>query len=189
MKKLVILASGSGTNAQRIIEYFKEKKTAEVEAVFSNRKEAFVLQRAKKFGVPAKHFSRADFYENNSLFEEIKALQPDLIILAGFLWLIPNNILKNWHDRILNIHPALLPNYGGKGMYGHHVHEAVIKNKEKESGITIHLVNERYDEGQRLFQARCPVLPDDTADSLAGRIHNLEHKHFPEVIDSYLQKI
>ncbi len=189
MKKLVILASGSGTNAQRIIEYFKEKKTAEVAAVFSNRKDAFVLQRAIKLEVPAKHFSRADFYENNSLFEEIKALHPDLIILAGFLWLIPDNILKNWPDRILNIHPALLPNYGGKGMYGHHVHEAVIKNKEKESGITIHLVNERYDEGHRLFQAKCPVLPGDTADSLAERIHQLEHKHFPEVIDSYLQKI
>lgn len=189
MKNIVIFASGSGTNAERIAAYFAPKDDAKVSAIYCNKKNAYVLQRAQKRNIPARVFSKADFYETDTVYQELKELKADLIVLAGFLWLVPQNILNTWHNRIINIHPALLPKYGGKGMYGHYVHEAVIKNKEKESGISIHLVNERYDEGRILYQAQCPVMKNDSPDSLAERIHELEHKHYPIVIDEYLQQL
>ncbi len=187
MKNIIILASGSGTNAQRIAEHFENNKGVCIQAIFSNRTDAYVLQRAEKLGIPAYSFSRDDIYSNGSLLKKFEEFSPDLIVLAGFLWLIPSEIIQKWP--IINIHPALLPKYGGKGMFGHHVHEAVIRNGEKESGITIHLVNEKYDDGQRLFQAKCPVFQDDVADTLAERIHRLEHEHFPKVIETFLETL
>ena len=145
-----------------------------------------MLERAKQLNVKSQYFNREDFYYSDRVVECLKENQIDFIVLAGFLWLIPDNILKEYPNKIINIHPALLPNYGGKGMHGHHVHEAVIAAKEPESGITIHYVNEHYDEGNIIFQAKCSITSEDTADSLAEKIHLLEKEHFPKVIDSLL---
>ncbi len=186
MKKILIFASGSGTNAQNIIEYFNELVEINVSLVFSNNKDAKVLDRAKNLGVDTVVFTREDLYQNSKVIEMLANEQPDLIVLAGFLWLIPSSIIKKFPNKIVNIHPALLPKYGGKGMYGMHVHRAVIDNKETESGITIHFVNEEYDAGDIIFQATCPVEKDDTPDLLAQRIHKLEHEHFPKVIEKVL---
>ena len=186
MKKILIFASGSGTNAQNIIEYFNRLVEIKVSLVFSNKKEAKVLERAKKLGVETVVFSRDDLYNNNRVMNLIEKEQPDLIVLAGFLWLIPTSIIKNYPDKIVNIHPALLPKYGGKGMYGMNVHRAVIENNEVESGITIHYVNEKYDEGDIIFQASCLVESNDTPELLAQRIHTLEHQHFPAVIEKLI---
>ena len=189
MKRIVIFASGSGSNAQRIIEYFREHHLdAEVAAVYTNNPKAYVLERCKELQVPCKLFNRNDFYTNSTVLQMLRQDEAHLIVLAGFLWLIPPALVNAYPQRIINIHPALLPAYGGKGMYGHHVHEAVIANKEKESGITIHLVNEEYDKGKHLFQAKVAITETDTPDSLAAKIHELEHRHFPEVIAGYLQK-
>jgi phosphoribosylglycinamide formyltransferase-1 len=190
VKRIVIFASGSGSNAQRIIEYFREHPTnAEVVAVYTNNPNAYVIERCKALHVTCRLFNRTDFYNSTTVLDMLQHDQAHLLVLAGFLWLIPPPLVHAYPQRILNIHPALLPAYGGKGMYGHHVHEAVMANKEKESGITIHLVNEEYDKGAHLFQAKVNVTESDTPDSLAQKIHELEHKHFPEVIDSYLQKL
>jgi len=186
MKKILIFASGSGTNAQNIIEYFNELVEINVSLVFSNNKDAKVLDRAKNLGVDTVVFTREDLYQNSKVIEMLANEQPDLIVLAGFLWLIPSSIIKKFPNKIVNIHPALLPKYGGKGMYGMHVHRAVIDNNETESGITIHFVNEEYDAGDIIFQATCPVEKDDTPDLLAQRIHKLEHEHFPKVIEKVL---
>ena len=186
MKKILIFASGSGTNAQNIIEYFNELVEINVSLVFSNNKDAKVLDRAKNLGVDTVVFTREDLYQNSKVIEMLANEQPDLIVLAGFLWLIPSSIIKKFPNKIVNIHPALLPKYGGKGMYGMHVHRAVIDNNETESGITIHFVNEEYDAGDIIFQATCPVEKDDTPDLLAQRIHTLEHEHFPKVIEKVL---
>ena len=145
-----------------------------------------MLERAKQLNVKSVYFNREDFYSSDKVVECLKENQIDFIVLAGFLWLIPDNILKEYPNKIINIHPALLPKYGGKGMHGHHVHEAVIAAKEQESGITIHYVNEKYDEGNIIFQAKCSITPEDTADSLAEKIHLLEKEHFPKVIDNLL---
>lgn len=185
-KGIVILASGSGTNAEAIARYFEPGANAKVSLILSNRCDAYVLVRAKKLNIPALCFSRADFYETDLVLNRLEAENPALIVLAGFLLLMPDNIIRNFPKRIINIHPALLPKYGGKGMYGSNVHEAVIAAREKESGISIHYVNEKYDEGDIIFQARCPILPNDTAETLAQRIHALEHKHYPEVIEKLL---
>lgn len=183
MNNLAIFASGSGTNAGQIMKYFQSHASIRVSLVLSNKPDAFVLQRAKQFGVPEMVFSRSEFYSSDLIIKKLKENDIRFIVLAGFLWLVPENLLASFPGRIINIHPALLPAYGGKGMYGSKVHEAVILNKEKESGITIHYVNGEYDRGDVIFQARCPVLPDDTAETLAGRIHELEYRHFPEIIE------
>jgi len=187
-KKIVIFASGSGTNAENIIKYFQESSDTNVLAVFSNKKYAGALKRAHDLQVKALHFDRDSFYQTNEVLHILEDMNPDLIVLAGFLWLFPSNIIAGFPDRIINIHPALLPKFGGKGMYGNKVHQAVIDKKEKESGISIHYVNERYDEGNIIFQATIPITEGDTPESLAEKIHTLEYKHFPEVIEQLLQK-
>ena len=187
-KKIVIFASGSGTNAENIIKFFQKTENTKVQAVFSNKKFAGALERAHKLGIKALHFDRDALYNSNDILNLLKDMDPDLIVLAGFLWLFPSNIIQQFPDKIINIHPALLPKYGGKGMYGAKVHEAVIARKEKESGITIHYVNEKYDEGQTIFQATTPIDQNDDATSLAEKIHELEYRHFPEVIQQLLEK-
>ncbi len=186
--KLAIFASGNGSNAEAIIKYFLADKHVEVAAVYTNNKSAFVLQRADRYGLPATVFTKEEFHAPAFTWQ-LQQQGFDLLVLAGFMWLVPPALVAAFPDKIINIHPALLPAYGGKGMYGHFVHEAVIRNKEKKSGITIHYVNEQYDRGDILFQAECPVLPDDTPDTLARRIHHLEHHHYPRVIAGLCRKI
>jgi phosphoribosylglycinamide formyltransferase-1 len=188
MKRLVIFASGSGSNAENIATYFKDKEGIEVALILSNNPKARVLERAKRLGLSAITFNRKAFMEHSYISDLLKQMDPDLIILAGFLWKIPDSLISAFPDRIINIHPALLPKYGGKGMYGHHVHEAVIANKELVSGISIHYVNEHYDEGTIIFQASCTLNELDTVESLSDKIHALEMKHFPEVIEQLLNK-
>lgn len=186
MKRIAIFASGNGTNAERIMEYFSADDAVNIELVLTNNPNAGVLPRAKKFGVASMVFSRDELYKSDKIIDALLDKRIDFIILAGFLWLIPSTIIKKYPHRIINIHPALLPKYGGKGMFGHHVHDAVINNKEKHSGITIHYVNEHYDEGNIIFQATCDISLDETADSLASKIHKLEYEHFPEVIEKLI---
>ncbi len=186
MKKIVIFASGNGTNAENIIRYGQEKGTYKVALVASNKPDAFVLKRAGSIGVPTFVFNRKEFYETNTILRLLDRFSPDLIVLAGFLWLIPENIVDSWHKKIINIHPALLPKYGGKGMYGHHVHQAVKNNNEKESGITIHYVDKQFDTGQIIFQKKCPIVETDSPDDIAEKVHQLEHKFFPQVIERTL---
>jgi phosphoribosylglycinamide formyltransferase-1 len=186
MKHIVVFASGSGTNAQQIAEYFSGSNFARVIMIYSNREDAFVLQRAYQMNISTVVFNRVDFYENDLIFNQLDQLHPDLIVLAGFLWKVTEKIVRAFPKRIVNIHPALLPKYGGKGMYGEHVHRAVVENCEKESGITIHYVNENYDEGALILQARCTIDKDDTPESLAGKIHLLEYKYYPKTIEQIL---
>lgn len=188
MIKVAIFASGSGTNAQRIIEYFSNHRSIKVEIIFTNNKDAFVIERAKKLNIPYFLFNRKDFSENNVVLEKLRENKIDFIVLAGFLWLVPPKIIQEYNGRIVNIHPALLPNYGGKGMYGEFVHKAVVANKETHSGITIHYVNENYDQGDIIFQAKCMVTPEDTPESLAHKIHSLEYEHFPQIIEQVIEK-
>jgi phosphoribosylglycinamide formyltransferase-1 len=186
MKNIVIFASGNGSNAQRIAEYFADKREVSIKRIYSNKTDAFVLTRARNLNIPGRAFTRQEFYESGTILRELENDKPDLIVLAGFLWKVPDPIIARFPNRIINIHPALLPKYGGKGMYGARVHEAVIQNEDKTSGITIHFVNERYDEGAIIFQASCPVSKDDTPDTLAVRVHQLEYAHFPEQIEKLL---
>jgi len=186
MKRIVIFASGSGTNAENLIKFFHNRENASVIQVLSNNPRAKVLNRCKKLKVSALSFNKIAFTETNDVLQILKNSQPDLIILAGFLWKFPEKILNHFPNKIINIHPALLPKYGGKGMYGMYVHEAVVNNKEKETGITIHYVNEHYDEGAIIFQSKCTVLATDSAEDVASKIHELEMKHFPEVVNSLL---
>ena len=188
MKHICIFASGSGTNAQNIIEYFKKKKNIEISLVLSNKKEAYVLQRAQLLDVSTGFFSREDFH-NYTVLKLLEEYRIDFIVLAGFLWLIPEGFLRAYPNRIVNIHPALLPKYGGKGMYGARVHETVLENKEKESGISIHYVNEEYDKGNIIFQAWCKIEQGETADSLAEKVHELEYEHYPRVIEELVDSI
>lgn len=183
MPRLAIFASGNGTNAQRIIEYFSGHPTITVKLVLSNKPDAGVVDRAKNLGVETMVFNRLSFYETWMVPEKLTSCRIDFIILAGFLWLIPKNILTAYPGRIINIHPALLPKYGGKGMFGNSVHEAVIAAGDPESGITIHHVDENYDEGRIIFQAKCTITEKDTPESLAVKVHQLEYRHFPEVIE------
>jgi len=187
MKKIALFASGNGTNVQQIAEYFKNNNNVKIELIIVNKKDAYVRQRARDLGIEDIYFNREDFYNSNKVLDILMEKKIDFIVLAGFLWMVPQNILDNFPNSIINIHPALLPKYGGKGMYGHHVHEAVITNKEKESGITIHYVNDHYDEGQIIFQAKCEIMPNDTADDLAEKIHLLEKEYFPKIIESVLE--
>lgn len=185
MKRIVILASGSGTNAENIIKYFKNSNLISVVQVLSNKKDAKVLERAKLLEVNNSSFNRTDFYTSDKVLNNLK-LNADYVILAGFLWKIPSNIIEAFPNKIINIHPALLPKYGGKGMYGMHVHNAVVQNKEKESGITIHYVNENYDEGAIIFQKRFEILVCDYAEDVAAKIHTLEQENFPKVIEKVI---
>ena len=185
MKRLAILASGSGSNAEKIIVHFQNSEIAEIALVASNKADAFVLERARKFDVPTFSFSRKEM-DAGVLLEKLQQENIDWVILAGFLLKIPIELTRAFPNRIVNIHPALLPKYGGKGMYGSFVHEAVKAAGEKETGITIHLVNENYDEGRIVFQASVPLTPDETPDTIAEKVHALEHRHYPEVIEGLL---
>jgi len=188
MKRIVIFASGSGTNTQHIAGYFSDSDDAQVVMIFSNRKDAYVLQRAHQMNIPAFAFDKTDFYENDVILNQLYSLHPNLIVLAGFLWKVPEKIVQAFPNQIINIHPALLPKYGGKGMYGEHVHRAVIENCEKESGITIHYVNENYDEGTFILQAMCRIDDDETSETLAEKVHALEHKYYPKTIEFVLMR-
>jgi phosphoribosylglycinamide formyltransferase-1 len=188
MKKIVVFASGSGTNAENIIQYFAATALASVVAVFTNKANAKVIERAHKFQIPTQIFSQFDLETGNVLLE-LNNIQPDLIVLAGFLLKLPKPIVAAYPDKIINIHPALLPKYGGKGMYGMNVHRAIVENKENETGITIHYVNENYDEGNIIFQKEVAVLISDTPEMVAQKIHLLEQNHFPNEIEKLLTNV
>ena len=181
--KIAIFASGSGTNAEEIIKHFQNHERIEISLVLSNNPKAYVLQRAKNHKIPHFVFNRQMFYKERLVDDVLRLNGIDFIVLAGFMWLIPERFVNNYNNKMVNIHPALLPKYGVKGMYGKYVHEAIVKNKEKESGITIHWVNAAYDEGNILFQAKCKVDISDTAEDVASKIHKLEHEHYPIVIE------
>lgn len=184
--RLAILASGNGTNAQQIAEYFDNRHDIVVDSIIYNKKDAYVATRAKNLGIDSFYMNRKDFMDSDNVLNLLLERKIDYLILAGFLLLVPENLLKAFPNKIINIHPALLPNYGGKGMYGHHVHEAVVDNHETITGITIHVIDHQYDCGTTLFQARCVVLPTDNPDEVAARIHLLEKEFFPQVIDAYI---
>ena len=186
---IAIFGSGNGSNAQHISEYFANNNKVNISTFIANKKDAYIIERAQKLGIPCRIFNRNDFYYPNSVVDYLQEMEIDIIVLAGFLWLIPENILQVYPQRIINIHPALLPLYGGKGMYGMNVHQAVIDNKEVESGITIHFVNDKYDEGTTIFQAKCNITPKDTAETLAQKIHLLEYEHFPKTIENVINNI
>lgn len=188
-KRIAIFASGSGSNAQKIMEHFKRNSEAEVVLILTNNPQAYVLQRADNFEVPSHIFTREEFYKTDNIIKLLKNLQVDLIVLAGFLWLVPENLLKAFPNKIINLHPALLPKYGGKGMYGDHVHNAILAAGEEESGITIHFVNEKFDEGEILHQSRFKIEPGDTLEIIKFKGQQLEHQHFPRVIESLLKKM
>jgi phosphoribosylglycinamide formyltransferase 1 len=188
MKNIAIFASGSGTNAQAIADFFKHHSSGKIACILSNKEDAYVLERAKKMNIPSYSFSRFDFYQSDRIIDILRNHRIDLVVLAGFLWLVPEKLIRMYPSAIINIHPALLPKYGGKGMYGMKVHEAVIDNRESESGITIHFVDEKYDEGSIILQARCEVRKDDTPETLAKRIHELEYKHYPVVLEKLVLK-
>jgi phosphoribosylglycinamide formyltransferase-1 len=195
---IAIFASGAGSNAKKIIEYFNQSplkqenqpilaKDIKVSLIVCNKPGAGVLGIASAFNIPSILLDKEKFFRGNAYTDELKAKGIDIIVLAGFLWKVPSALVNAFTGKIINIHPALLPKYGGKGMYGHFVHEAVIASGDKESGITIHVVDELYDHGKHIFQATCPVLPDDTPDTLAARIHALEHANYPRVIEEFIK--
>lgn len=186
MKKIAIFASGEGTNAQNIIDYFKLSDTVNVSLILSNKPTANVLNRAKNEGIPSLIITRQDFYNSNKIIEQLRQANIDFVVLAGFLWLIPENLIEAYPNKIVNIHPALLPKFGGKGMYGMKVHEAVVAAKETESGITIHYVDGHYDNGDVIIQAKCKVDSTDTPEMLAAKIHDLEKEYFPKTIEKLL---
>lgn len=187
VKRIAVFASGSGTNAQNIFEYFAENKSIVVDSLWSNKAGAYALERARNFGIETFVFNRDEFYKSAGISDLLNDRKVDLIVLAGFLWLIPDHLIRNF--TIINIHPALLPKYGGKGMYGMNVHKAVVENRDKESGISVHYVNEKYDEGKLIFQAKCPVLENDTPEQVAAKVHELEYEYFPRVIEEVLKKL
>lgn len=186
MTHIAIFASGAGSNAHQIIRHFAQSKKARISLIVCNKPGAGILQIAEKEDIPTLLIEKEPFFQGDAYVPELQKKGIDLIILAGFLWKIPPVLIRAYPDRIVNIHPALLPKYGGKGMYGRHVHQAVIENKEAESGISIHYVDELYDHGSVIFQASCPVLPGDTPETLAKRVQGLEHAHFPKVIEGLL---
>lgn len=186
MNKIVILASGSGSNAENIINYFENNTKTKVVCVLTNKASAGVIDRCNRLKVPCVYFNKAAFTNSDTVLYILQSQNPDLIVLAGFLWKIPQNLIVNFPDKIINIHPALLPKYGGKGMYGNHVHEAVKANNEMETGITIHYVNENYDDGAIIHQAKTVVTALDTAETIASKVHVLEYEHFPKTIEKLL---
>lgn len=184
--RIAIFASGSGTNAEAIIRYFKNDPHICVASVFTNNPDAYVINRAQNHYIPVFTFTRSDLYKTNKVLNLLYEQKADFIVLAGFMWLIPSHIVQAYHNRIINIHPALLPDYGGKGMYGDKVHRKVWENGEPETGISIHVVNEKYDDGKMLFQTRIPVERNDTPETIALKVHELEHQHYPEVIEQFI---
>ena len=188
-KRIAIFASGSGSNAQKIMEHFKKHTDAEVAIVLTNNPEAYVLQRADNFEIPTHIFDKHEFYQTNEILNLLKNLNIDVIVLAGFLWLIPDTILANYPKRIINIHPALLPKYGGKGMYGDRVHKEVLANGDEESGISIHYVNEDFDTGEIIYQARFKIEKNDDLELVKFNGQQLEHQYFPKIIEQVLKKI
>jgi phosphoribosylglycinamide formyltransferase-1 len=187
MKRLALFASGNGTNVQQITEYFAERNRGiTADCVIYNRKDAYVATRAKNLNLPAFYMKKDDFYSGDKVLNLMSERGIDYIILAGFLLLVPQNLIEAYPERIINIHPALLPKYGGPGMYGHHVHETVIAHHEPESGITIHLVDQQFDHGRTLFQAKCQLTSADTPDTLASKIHLLEKEYYPRVIEQFV---
>lgn len=186
MKNIAIFASGSGTNAENMVQYFSKSENIKVAVVLSNNRNAGVHARMDKLGVPSYTFSKEEFAAGGPILACLASYKVDLIVLAGFLNKISAPLLKAYPGKIVNIHPALLPKYGGKGMYGMHVHEAVVSAGETESGITIHLIDEQYDAGTSLFQARCPLLPTDTPEDVAAKVHTLEYRYYPEVVERLL---
>lgn len=189
MKQIAIFASGAGSNAQKIIEYFKNNTSIRVALVVCNKPDAGVLTIAKNAGVPVLLIEKERFFKSDAYLPELQKEGIDFIILAGFLWKVPQALINHYRQRIINIHPALLPKYGGKGMYGQYVHESVLQAGEVESGITIHYVDEHYDNGDIIFQTACPVLEGDTPETLAQRIHTLEHLHYPRVIEEVINAV
>lgn len=189
MKRIAIFASGSGSNAQRIMEHFKRNKEMEVALVLCNKPDAYVLQRADNFEVPTHVFTKEELLHTNSIDNLLKNLEIDILVLAGFMWLLPERFIQNYPKRIINIHPALLPKHGGAGMYGRKVHESVLKSKDSETGITIHYVNENFDEGEIIYQSKCTVEKNDDLEKLAYKVHQLEHIHYPKIIEDLLKKL
>ena len=185
MKRIVLFASGSGSNVENISQYFQDNAEVTIAAVLTNKSNAKVLERCNKLKISALYFNKTAFYETDCILDFLKTCNPDLIILAGFLWKIPDNMIKTFPNKIVNIHPALLPKYGGKGM---HVHNAIKQNKEKETGITIHFVNENYDEGAIIKQIKTKITPEDSAEDIANKVHQLEYEYFPKVIDTLLHE-
>jgi len=186
IRRIEVFASGSGSNAQNIFEYFSDNQYVIVDSLWSNNPNSYAIERARKFGVETFVFTKDEFVNPVFVVEKLRERKVDLIVLAGFLWLIPPQLIAEF--KIINIHPALLPKYGGKGMYGMKVHEAVVQNKEKESGITIHFVNEKYDEGAVIFQARCEIDNNDTPEGVASKVHQLEYQYFPKIIFKVLSE-
>jgi len=183
MKRIAILASGTGSNARKIVEHLKDNQYIEVALIASNRKNAGVLDMASDNGIATQVITRADFYDSDTFLSELQTANIDWVILAGFLWLVPANLIQAFPNRIVNIHPALLPAYGGKGMYGMNVHRAVKENKDIVSGMTIHLVNEKYDDGAIVFQGRTDIDAEDTAEDIAAKVLELEHQYYPTVVE------
>lgn len=186
-ENIAIFASGKGSNAEKIISFFKGHPHIQVALIVANKSTAGVLKLAADHGIPSRIITKEQFYQTESFLEELAGNEITHIVLAGFLWKIPDYLIREFPDKIINIHPALLPHYGGKGMYGHHVHRAVFENKDKESGITIHLVNEHYDEGQILFQERCEIQEGDSPDVIAEKVLILEHHFFPRIIEKWIE--
>ncbi len=189
MKKIAIFASGSGTNAENLVKFFKGHSNVKISSVLTNNPKALVIERLKVYSIEVCVFDREMFYNSEKVADILVENEIDFIVLSGFLWLVPKNILKLFSGKIVNIHPALLPKYGGKGMYGMRVHEAVVADHETETGITIHYVNENYDEGGHIFQAKCPVLPGDSPEMVAQKVHELEYEYFPRIIEEILNKM
>jgi phosphoribosylglycinamide formyltransferase-1 len=186
-KRIVLFASGSGSNVENIVDYFKDKPNITIACVLSNRKDAHVLERCNRLNISALYFNRTAFSASDCVLDILTSLDPDLIVLAGFLWKIPEVIIHKFPNKIVNIHPALLPSYGGKGMYGMKVHEAVKNNGDTETGITIHYVNENYDQGAIILQVKTPILASDSPETIAKKVHELEYAHFPKAIAKLLK--
>ena len=186
VKKIAVFVSGSGTNAQNIINYFADNEAIKIDSVWSNNPRAYALTRAADLGVETFVFNRNQLCETGEVGRKLKERHIELIVLAGFLWLIPDSLINDF--KIINIHPALLPKYGGKGMYGMKVHKAVRESGDSETGISVHLVNNEYDRGEIIFQARCPVSPSDTPEDIAQKVHQLEYEYYPKVIEKLLNE-
>jgi phosphoribosylglycinamide formyltransferase-1 len=185
---IAIFASGSGSNAENIINYFSNRNDVHFPFILSNNKESLVHERAKKLGIPSHCFTKEELNETNTVLDLLVKNKIDFIVLAGFLLKMPDNLIEVFPNKIINIHPALLPKYGGKGMFGNHVHKAVVAAGEKESGISIHYINEFYDEGQIIFQVKCPVFSSDTAEDVANKVHELEYEFYPQIIEKIIDK-
>lgn len=187
MHQIAIFASGSGSNAENIVNYFTNKPGFNIKLIVCNNPKAEVISRAERLGLPLILLNRKDFYQSDKLISLLQGMKIDLVVLAGFLWLLPPAFIKSFKNKIINIHPARLPKYGGKGMYGQNVHKAVLENKEKETGITIHLVDEIYDHGKILFQHTVPISITDTLQNIEEKVHNLEYAYYPQIIEKYLE--